>query len=53
MVETDPDLAGLEAAQARAAAMIGCEMDLDSEHEEVVRRREQRAREREQATRMR
>ncbi|KAJ7796704.1 hypothetical protein B0H14DRAFT_3887419 [Mycena olivaceomarginata] len=40
VVETDPDLAGLEAAQARAAATIGCEMDLDSEHEEVVRRRD-------------
>jgi hypothetical protein len=42
VVKTDPDL---EAAQVRAAATIWCEMDLDSEHEEVVRQRE-----REQAT---
>jgi hypothetical protein len=50
VVKTDPDLLGLEAAQVRTAAMIWCETDLDSEREEVVRQREQRAREHEQAT---
>jgi hypothetical protein len=50
VIKTDPDLAGLEAAQARAAATIWCEMDSDSEHEEVVRQREQRVRERKQVT---
>ncbi|KAJ7840122.1 hypothetical protein B0H13DRAFT_2366387 [Mycena leptocephala] len=44
-VATDPDLAGLEAAQALAAETIGREMSPDPD--EVDRRREQRAKERE------
>ncbi|KAJ7899636.1 hypothetical protein B0H13DRAFT_2029721, partial [Mycena leptocephala] len=42
VLKTDPDLVGLEAAQARGAATIWCEMDLDSEHEEIVRQRERK-----------
>jgi hypothetical protein len=44
-VATDPDLAGLEAAQALAAETIGREMSPDPD--DLDRRREQRARERE------
>ncbi|KAJ7612952.1 hypothetical protein DFH06DRAFT_1109345 [Mycena polygramma] len=45
-VAEDPDLKGLEAAQALAAATIGREMSPDPEMEEMERRREQRARQR-------